>query len=116
MAKIEFKGYPEKHEGNGPWEITEPHRKQKDGQWVTEARTYHKVWLPESVTEIPADTLVTVIGTQKTRAYEKDGTTKYSLIVYADSITWDSAASSATSGVTEPWDAVSPNYSDEAPF
>lgn len=113
MAKIQFKGYADKHEGKGPWEITEPHRRQKDGEWVTEARTFHRVWLPKGTETVPTDTLLEVVGTQKTQVYEKDGQKKYSLIVYADSV---APVESRQSEVQTPdvWNA--PSYNDESPF
>lgn len=87
MAEISFKGFVEPKSGRGPLTIVEQHRRKNDAdEWVTEARTYHRVWPPRDAPEPPEGALVAVVGKQKTTKYDKDGETKYSLIVQADSI------------------------------
>jgi hypothetical protein len=88
MAEISFKGFVEPRQGRGPLTIVEQHRRKDDttGQWTTESRTYHRVWPAQNSVEPPEGALVSVVGKQKTTKYVKDGETKYSLIVNADSI------------------------------
>lgn len=87
MAEIKFKGFVEPHTGRGPWTVVENHRRKDDNdQWVTDAKTYHHVWLPKDGVEPAEGSLVEVSGKQKTTKYVKDGETKYSLIVQADAV------------------------------
>jgi len=86
MAKIEFKGFVEKHEGNRPWTIAEGHSVKDGDKWVVKARTFHKVWLPKGLSSLSEGALVTVTGTQKTVVNEYQGEKKYDLVVYADSV------------------------------
>lgn len=107
MAEISFKGFVESYSGRGPLTIVEQHRrKDESDQWVTEARTFHRVWPPKGASAPAEGSLVAVVGSQKTTKYVKDGETRYSLVVNAESIELVS---------TRPAPAVQP-YDVEAPF
>lgn len=115
MAEIKFKGFVEPRQGRGPLTIVEQHRRKDDAdKWVTDARTYHRVWAPQGAPEPPEGALVEVVGKQKTTKYEKDGQTKYSLIVNADSITVLEGRSSSPAPRGDAWAGYSPV--EDAPF
>lgn len=114
MAKIEFKGFVQAHENpKAPWTVVEGHSVKDGDKWVTKSRTFHKVWLPDTLTGLPVDDLVTVTGTQKTTVSEYQGEKKYNLVVYADTVT-NKAGEPVGAAVEEPWAAT--NVNTETPF
>ena len=122
MAKIEFQGWVEKEltGTNGQYGITvaEPHsRKQDDGSWKTIARTFHTV-KGNATSGFRKGDRVTVEGTQKTETYTAQGETKYSLVVWADTVTPASTRSEpAPTEVGESWGADSWHTTDpDLPF
>lgn len=91
MADIKATGFIEKELTNSRgeqfgFEMTETHRKkQEDGSYKTVARTFHKVKGAATVGHRVGER-VTVTGRQVTEAWDRDGETRYSLVVWADSV------------------------------
>lgn len=95
MAKVTFTAFIEDLIRNQSGEVfalktSEPHRRQVDGTWVTEARTYRDVKAPRDGVNLSAwqkGDRVTVTGTEKTEKRVTPDKNFYTLIVWADSIT-----------------------------
>ena len=95
MAEIKFTGFVEEvlTGRTGPYglKIAEGHsKKDENDQWVTVARTFHRVKSAYQA-EIPFGSFnkgdrVDVAGKQVTETYEQNGERKYALVVKADSV------------------------------
>jgi len=112
MAKIEFQGFVEEVlEGrNGPYglKVSEPHRRKNDAdEWVTVARTFHRVtgafqagiqWAGFAKGD-----RVEVAGRQVTEVYAgADGVKKYPLAVKADRVSMLGGGPGGSVGHSEP--------------
>lgn len=95
MADITFTGYIEAiiADQNGhPFALntSEPHRRQVDGEWATEARTYRDVKTSRTsgveLIGLRKGDRVTVRGTEKTEKYTVGGENRYRLVVWATSV------------------------------
>ncbi len=98
MAQVSFKGYIQRA-AEKYIDVSEKHSKP-DGQggWETVGYTNFRVWIPENQRGqvFEKDTLVEVVGKQKTETSEKDGKKYSNLIVSAETIIVASRGQSAT--------------------
>lgn len=126
MAEIKFTGFVEEVlEGrNGPYgvKVAEPHRKKDGGNWVTVARTFHRVTgAYESGINFAGfakGDRVVVEGRQVTDPYTgQDGEKKYPLVVKADTVAVQErgAGSPAPQPATDSWSTPG-SFGDDTPF
>lgn len=113
MADIRVTGFIDKELTNARgeqfgFELTETHRKkQDDGTYKTIARTFHKVKGNATIGHRKGDR-VTVTGRQVTEPWDRDGETRYSLMVWADKVDTARTGNTPAPPAKEPTDPGTP--------
>lgn len=136
MADIKFTAFIEdtvRSQSGGVFVLktSEPHRRQVNGEWVTESRTFRDVKASRE-SGLNLDTWqkgdrVEITGSEKTEVRNGTDRKYYSLIVWADSITrageprttveahrWDVPVDDTPP--EDPWGPVTPIPGDETPW
>jgi single-stranded DNA-binding protein len=118
MADITFTGFVEKVLISGAgaqygFTVAEPHRKkQDDGSYTTTARTFHTV-KGNAASGFQKGDRVTITGRQITEPWSRDGETRYSLVVWADTVTPAQSAVLRSGSTEHPTDESA--FSDRDP-
>lgn len=86
MAEIKFTGIVERLLGTKGVKVVEQHRRKSPaGEWETVGRTFFTVWLGDCAMPVE-NSLIEVVGKQKTVAEEYNGVKRYNLHVGATQI------------------------------
>lgn len=122
MAKIELIGWIEEVKSSWLLRISEPHSKQENGTWITQARTYRDV-KPAFDSSLNFEQFakgdrVKVVGIEKTEVREVEGVTYRNLVVRADLVERVESHASSTAepgaGEKDLWPSFAP--SSDKPF